>query len=736
MTPPYTNASAQPQAVAAHGGALLPATAGQNTGFDLNDVLRILSEHRRVIFGAGIIGLALGIAAALLMTPLYRATATLEYNAQATDIVDTAKRSSGGMTRGSSQEALGTQMGLLRSETLARRVAQDLNLAVDPAFGGSEGTRQQRLDRAVAVMQRNTTVEGVKGSLLIQVSHVSSDPALAAKVANGMASGFIASSLERRYDSSSYARTFLSDQLARTKAALEESERALNAYSIQSGLFRTPGTVVDGKTTEGSTLAASGLAALNEALNEARVKRVATEQAWRNASVDFIAEQASGVNTLIQQRNELQGRYDEGLKTFKPDYPAMREIEARIARLDASIAGQLNRTSSSKRDELLGEFKTAQRVEAQLLAQVAEAKGEVQDERSRSIQYNILQREADTNRALYDALLQRYKEIGVAGGIGQSEVSIVDSAERPQAPFRPNLPLNAGIGLLLGLGLGVGLAFALHLLFDAIIDPNDVRHKLHLPVLGVIPMQTEDRTLMEALADRKSDVSEAYYSVRTALKFSRPEGAPKVLLVTSTRPGEGKSTSAYAIAASMARLGSRVLLIDSDLRKPTFVSSREDGYGLAHLLGTEEGLASYVESTQVPNLSLLPVGRYVGSAAELLSSNRLPEIIAEARETHDMVVIDGPPVLGLTDAPLLGTVAEATALVIESRASRTGHVNEIVRRLLEAGANVIGVILTKVTNGGASYGYNYYSYNYGSDGVGGRVSSDPARALDLNRSDI
>ena len=240
----------------------------------------------------------------------------------------------------------------------------------------------------------------------------------------------------------------------------------------------------------------------------------------------------------------------------------------------------------------------------------------------------------------------------------------------------------------------------------------------------------------EALADRKSDVSEAYYSVRTALKFSRPEGAPRVLLVTSTRPGEGKSTSAYAIAASMARLGSRVLLIDSDLRKPTFVSSREDGYGLAHLLGSEESVASYVETTQVPNLSLLPVGRYVGSAAELLSSNRLPGIIAEARDSHDMVVIDGPPVLGLTDAPLLGTVAEATALVIESRASRTAHVNEIVRRLLEAGSNVIGVILTKVTNSGASYGYNYYSYSYGSDGVGGRVSSDPSRALDLNRSDI
>jgi polysaccharide biosynthesis transport protein len=326
--------------------------------------------------------------------------------------------------------------------------------------------------------------------------------------------------------------------------------------------------------------------------------------------------------------------------------------------------------------------------------------------------------------------LQRYKEIGVGGGVGQSNVSVVDQAKPPQGPYSPRLPVNAGLGLVLGLALGVGLAFAVHLLFDAIIDPADVRSKLHLPVLGVIPFEDEDRTLMESLADRKSDISEAYYSVRTALKFARPEGAPRTLLVTSTRPGEGKSTSAYAIASSMARLGSKVLLIDADLRKPTFVSSREDGYGLAHLLGTEEPLAAYSETTQVENLSLLPVGRFVGSAAELLSSNRLPAIIAEARDNFEMVVIDGPPVLGLTDAPLLGSVTEATALVIESRSSRTGNVSEMVRRLIESGAKIVGVVLTKVTTNGGRYGYGY-SYGYGGDQVGGRVGNDPDRALDL-----
>ncbi len=701
------------------------------SGLALGELLQILSDRRRLIFAAGALGLILGIIASLLMTPLFKATALLELNDQTSQMLQGAAGGTVQPVRSGNQELLGTQIGLLRSAILAKRVVEDLNLAAQPDYGGEVGNREQRTKRAVAIVIGNTEVEQVKGSLLFQVRQTAKNPVMAAKIANGLANSSIASSLERRYDASSYARKFLSDQLARNKKALEDSERNLNAYSINSGVFRAQSLTVDGKTTEGGTLAQEDLSALNSALNAARVKRIAADQAYRNSSVDFASDQASNMGLLIAQQASLQADYDEKAKIFKPDYPAMLELNARLNAVSANITKERGRTSGNKRAELKGEADAAARVEAQLAARVSQSKGEVQSERGRSTQYSILQRESDTNRALYDALLQRYKEIGVAGGIGESNVSLVDPAEPPGGPFRPQLSVNALVGLMLGLAAGVGLAFALHLLFDAIIDPADVRNKLHIPVLGVVPMDTEDRTMMEALADRKSDISEAYYSVRTALKFSQPKGAPHTLLVTSTRPGEGKSTSAYAIASSMARLGSKVLLIDADLRKPTFVSSRSDGYGLAHLLGTEEVLADYVESTQVENLALLPVGRFVGSAAELLSSNRLPAIIAEARGTYEMVVIDGPPVLGLTDAPLLGSAAEATALVVESRMSRTSNVAEMIRRLSESGSKIIGVILTKVTATGAGYGYSYYSYNYGTDGVGGRVSSDPTRALDV-----
>lgn len=720
------------------GGAAAPGPVQPGQGFELGDVLRIFSEHRRILGGAVIAGLLLGVLATLVMTPRYRAEAMMEFNSDADQVLGSSKDSgASAAVRYTSDQIISTEVGLLRSEALARRVAEDLNLAAVDEYSGSAGTREARLDRAVRVIQQNSDVEAVRNSLLIKVSVTGKDPVIAAKVANGLANGSITSGIERRYDASSYARRFLNDQLAKTKTALETSERNLNAYSIGAGLFRSPGQVVGGQTVEGTTMAAKDLVAMQDALNDARVRRIEAEQAYRSAGVDFQAEQAASVSALVQQLAMLQAQYDENARVFRPDYPIMRELSAKIDRLNSTISAERSHWKGNKMAELRAAYDAARNAENVLLSRVGSTKGEVQDERSRMIQYNILQREVDTNRALYDALLQRYKQVGVASGIGASNVSLVDPARPPRAPYQPQLLLNLLIGLLAGMGVGIAIAFAMELLFDNVVDGNDVRQKLHLPVLGVVPMVEDDRSLMEALSDRKSDVSEAYYSVRTALTFSREGGAPKTLLVTSSRAGEGKSTTSYAIASTMARLGSKVLLIDADLRKPTFVSSREDGYGLAHLLGSEEPLAEYAETTQVENLKLLPVGRFVGSPAELLSSNRLPAIIAEATEHFDMVVIDGPPVLGLTDAPLLASVAESTALVVQSRESRTGNVNDMIRRIRESGGSVIGVVLTMVTKSGAGYGYDYayYSYTYGSGEHGGKVSSDPMRRLDIGQRD-
>lgn len=727
------NSPAGPDAaIDPHAGA--PASeAGGNAGLDIGDLLRIISERRWIILGGAVLGALLGIAASLLITPMYRASALLQLNSPDQTSSSDTDISARGRDAFNSDVVLATQLGLLRSESLSRRVVQELNLVSNPAFGGAEGSRTTRTERATKILQSNIAVEASRGSLLITLSYSSPDPELAARITNTLAKSYIASGLERQYDSSSYARDFLSNQLAATKAALEKSERDLNAYAMSSGIFRAPDQVsATGGTIEGPSLNAKNLDMLSQALVDARIKRIAAENAYRNTAGDAYSAQTAATMALRQQRALLVSEYEQKTKVFKPEYPEMQELKARIAALDSSISSESGATTGGRKADLRAGYLAAKQDEDAIAARVDATKGEVQGERGTSIQYNILKRESDTNRALYDALLQRYKEIGVAGGIGSSIASLIDEADAPISPYRPNLILNILIGLLAGTTLGMLIAVVAHMLFDNVVTPQDVRSKLGLPVLGIVPREDSDREMFDALDDRKSTISEAYHSVRTALLFADPAGLPRTILLTSGRPGEGKSTSAYAIANSFARTGTKVLLIDADLRKPTFVSHRTGSPGLAQLLTSEDRLLDHVEPTRTDGLTLLPVGHFQGSPAEMLGTQRLHILIEEAKAAFGLVVIDGPPVLGLADAPMLGAVADKTVFVIESRESRTGALIEMVRRMRAAGASILGVVLTKTSSSNAGYGYNYnyYSYSYG-DGQGGRVSSAPGRAFDV-----
>lgn len=686
-------------------------SAQTHSGFELSHIISILLGNYKVILGAGIVGLLLALGMALLTAPQYMASAMLQYDQSRNDLID--PRGMGGKAGAyrPSQEQISTQIGLLYSETLARRVAQDLNLASVPEFGGQGGTIAERTDRAGAVVRSMISAEPVKSSMLIRVSAVSGDPAMAARVANGLANGHITTSIERKFGSADFASKFLFGQLARAKASLEDSELKLNSYAITAGIFRQSSRDAAGKETGGESLAQGNLAKLNAALKQAEIERISAEQRFLQSELAYSSDTSGSIGTLIQQRATLQAEYNEKLGTYKPDYPAMVELKARTDRLESEIVSERKRMTGNKRAELSGEYKAAVRVEAELRQKLAEAKGEVVTDRNLSVRYNILQREADTNRALYDALLQRYKEVGVTAGIGQSDISLIDEAKAPTGPFRPRYLVSAIAGLIAGLALGIGLAIAKQMLFDTVNDPHDVRSKLKLPMLGVIPIESDGLAPMEALANPKSELSESYHAVRTSLKFSRPGGVPKVLLITSTRAGEGKSTSAFAIAKSEANLGRKVLLIDADLRKPTFASARKNGKGLGSLLISEEPIGSAIEETKTKNLSLLPAGRVSGSEVELLSSNRLPSLIQELSAAYDLVVIDGPPILGLADAPLLASVVEATALVVESKGSRTAEIQEMIHRLTESGATIAGVILTKVALNRGRYGYGYYKYS-------------------------
>jgi capsular exopolysaccharide synthesis family protein len=679
---------------------------------DLPTFLRIVQHWRWLILGALALGLAAAIIVTLLTTPIYRAWVTLEVNPPTVEVSSEQSRERD--TYQDPYDLIATQVGLLNSKGVAERTAQDLNLGNNPGFVPQTGDASTRLKRAAGIVQHNLKAEVPKEGQLIKFSFDSPSPQLAAQVANGVAESFINSSLQRRYEASAFARKFLERQIAKTRTDLERSERSLVAYAQAQGIINTAVTS-EGKpsTGDGGSLQGESLIALNKALADATARRVSAEGAYRGAlATGPTSDVTAGTQGLRTQRAALQADYQQKLTFMKPDHPEMISLGAQISELTKQIASEGSQMASSRNNSLLQDYRAAASAENALRGKVAGLKGDVLNLRGRSIQYNILQREVDTNRSLYDALLQRYKEIGVAGGIGASPVSIVDRADAPGGPYKPNLLLNLLFGVVGGLLAGMGAAVGLEFINDTIKTREDVRNKLGLACVGAVPKTSAKDAFVEDLKNPASVVSEAYSAVVAALRFSTESGMPKILLVTSTQPGEGKSSTALALAQNFARRGKNVVLVDSDLRKPAFKTSSEK-IGLTKLLTNDERIGDHVVETQHENLRLLPSGPIPPNPADLLSTGRFRTILNEAAEQFDLVIIDGPPTLGLADAPLLAAAAGHVMFVVESGKTRTRAAIEALNRIEATGAHIVGATLTKSIDSGGGYGYKRYGYGYG-----------------------
>ncbi|MDB5698733.1 MAG: polysaccharide biosynthesis tyrosine autokinase, partial [Alphaproteobacteria bacterium] len=453
---------------------------------DLNvaTLWRIVSEWRWLIIGSVGVALAGAIIITLLTRPLYHASATLELNPPTVEAFEDSK---GRTTTPNDSDFLATQYGLLRSRTLAERVAQELNLASNKDFLDSDADRGTRQKIAAGILSGNLSVDPSPGSRLVRIGYSSPSPTLAARITNGFADSFINTNLERRYEATSYARQFLQGQITKVKRELERSERILTAYAQQQGIVSTAkeAAMIGG---DASSLTGETMIALNSALAEVEAKRIAAQEGYRQIrNKNNTAEVASSTGMYRNQRAQLEAEYQSKLASFKPDYPDMVRLRSRIDSLGELMEEEKGTVASGRTVSALAEFKMMAGAEKRLNARVKELKGEVLGLRNRNIRYNILQREVDTNRSLYDALLQRYKEIGVAGGIGTNQVSVVDRAEPPGGPSSPSLPLNLAIGLALGLIGGVGGALGIEFVNDVIKTPDDVRDKLRLTPLGTIP---------------------------------------------------------------------------------------------------------------------------------------------------------------------------------------------------------------------------------------------------------
>jgi capsular exopolysaccharide synthesis family protein len=715
---------------------------------DLTEYWRLLVKHRWLIVSSIIACLAIGAAVTLLTRPTYTARSTLQIDREAAKVLnveEVAPRDN----LATSEEFFQTQYGLLRAESLAQRVAQNLGLARNDDFLKAMGekvddtprTAADRMDKVVKTLSQHLGVVPTRASRLVSITFTSPDPQLSAKVANAFAENFIGSNLDRRFESSSYARDFLEKRLAQTKAKLEQQERQLVAYAAQEKIINLKEPATGPGPQAEQSLAAANLQALNEALATARAERIRAQQRWVEAAgkggadtVDVLTN--ATIQELTQTRAKKVAEYQDKLSVYKPDFPDMKQLKAQIDELDRQIA----RATNSIRSSVRAQYEVAANSERSLAAQVETLKSDVLDLRNRSIQYNILQREVDTSRTLYDGLLQRYKEVGVAGGIASNNISIVDRAKPPHVPSSPRPVRNMALALVAGAILGLAMAFLREALDQAVRVPADVENKLRLPVLGSIPVLAKGQLPREALADNRSAMSEAYFSLRSALQFSTKDGFPKTMVVTSTRPGEGKSTTAYALAQSMARLGFRTLLVDGDLRNPSLHKTigADNRAGLSNVLTGAAGAKEVVQAASSPNLFVITSGPLPPNPAELLAGVRLSAFVNAASQDFDMVIIDGPPVMGLADAPLIASVVEGVVLLIEAGKTGRTQARAAVRRLQMANAHILGVVLTKFNAKSASYGYGYayeYEYAYGkkpevaSAGDGFRRLGNQARKL-------
>jgi len=715
--------------------------------FDLRKYWHILLKWRWLVISIAAAVTALALANTLMTTPMYSASALVQIDNKTAQL--TAAAAGGGQMAPDyvwDDEYLQTQLELLKSRSLAERVASRLNLdqAALGRLGGdswkarllglirprsaasatapaparptvvSAAQAQGLRDAVAGVVRGGLSVTRVDNTRLVWIRYDSPVPDFAVQVANAVAEEFIASNQDQNSGRSNYAKSYLEEQLATTKARLEASERKLVEYARSQGL-----TVTD---DEGRTLALESLTQLSTALAQAQQARIRAQARWRNNATSTEQLTASAIGPLQQQRAVLMSQYQQKLATFKPDYPDMVQLRQQIDEIDKQIAAERGRIGGSVK----AEYDAAAAEEAALSAQVEQLRAQAFVASSSSIEYNILKRDVDTNRQLYDGLLQRYKEIGATSAVAANNISIVDPADGA-GRFKPNVAQDLTRGVMFGLLLGVLVAFLLEYLDDTLKSPHDVEQKLKLAVLGVVPKIKVGQRVAEAASDPHSGFSEAYRSVRAALQFSTDHGVPRTLLVTSPGPGEGKSTAALALARNFARLGKSVLLVEGDLRNPSLhrtLGLKAAATGLSGLLSGSDALTSVIQPSGEDGLQIILAGPLPPNPAELLSGSKLVSMLTVAIERFDQVIVDGPPVLGLADAPILSNSVDGTVLLIDAGHTKIRTAQVALKRLLAARARVVGALLSRYDTQKSAYGYGYgynYDYDYGRRGREGKL---------------
>ena len=627
--------------------------------------------------------------------------------------------------------AMETQVRIMQSDSLALKVAHDLgwDKAFAPANAGAIP-----LDSKLTPPQESALIGRLRGSLqvssipntrMIELRFSDPDPRETARVLNVFMDDYIQENIRAKYDSTMQATDWLTRQLSELRMKVESSQEKLVKYEKDNDILG-----IDEK----QNIITAKLNDLNKAYTDAtndRIHKQATYRLTLNSSPELLSQ--ADPNTLIEQLRtreaDLKTQYAQVSTQFGPAYPKVVEVGNQLKQVQETIQGETRRIGG----RLQSEYQAATQREALLQEALNQQKREANRLNERAIQYTLLKRDLDTNQQLYDGLLQRLKEAGISAALKSSNIRIVDSARPPVLPSQPDVPRNLLLGLAAGLIAGVVLAFGAEVMDSTIRTPEQVQMVSALPSLGIVPMsiplssQTQvrngkgivlrpgkrERVEMIAHSHPKSEIAESYRALRTSILLSSLGAPPQVILVTSALPQEGKTTTAVNCGIVLAQQGSRVLLVDADLRRPAVHHSlgiRSNGGGLSTLLaGQHSAEEVLVRSNQLSNLYVLPAGPPPPQPAELLSSALMKQWISTWRKHFDHVVIDTPPCLSVTDAVALSVVADSVVLVIRSGVTRKEALRRARELLARVNAKVAGVVVNAVDLRSPDLHHYYYS---------------------------
>lgn len=730
----------------------------------LKEYWHILLKHRWLIISCSISALVIGLIYVLTRTPLYTAQSTVLIEYKPPQILNIQGAMADPLTTGESS-FYKTQYEILKSRSLSARVISSEGLTPSKLLGNpaeknalleslwsaapwakdffgapskNTGTEALAANDVVGAYLPLLKIEPVRGTSLVNINFTTADPSLSARLANAHANAYVGFGIDLRLRANEEALHFLEGKLVELKDRVEKSEAALNAYRRDRGII---------SLSDKENIVVDRLADLNRRLTEAEAERIGIEAQVRlirsvePQSLPDVLKSAL-VISLKTQLAQAEGEYLKLAAEFKPGYPLLDKAKVQFdnlrRRLEQEVRAQVRAMESA--------YAAAATKERELKTRMEEQKKATLNLKDSAVEYGMLERDVNTNRQLYDAVLQRMKEMGVAAELHTSNVSVVENATVPKAPSYPRTRRNLALSLLFGLFGSLGIAFVLEHLDDTFKTGDEIRRHLHLPYLGMVPdfsqlnhdkasygrdltARAEPRAVEPPASTNGKELvlshhplsvlTESYRTIRTALLLSLADGPPKTVVFTSATQQEGKTATAVNTAVVYAQMGLRVMLIDGDLRRPRChtILKIDNTAGLSEILAGQIEAQRGIKTTLVDNLFFINSGALPPNPTELLGSRTMSKLLATLKEEYDCVVIDSAPVLPVSDAIALSVMADGVVVVVDSRNTPKQVVREACSRLAVSGAKILGTVLNKVdfVNGRYSYRYSHYYSYYHSD---------------------